>query len=47
MKKTKPAAMNRLYTEEQARQIKLRIVELRRRIEDIKLSKGAEHATGR
>jgi hypothetical protein len=47
MRNTKPTATRpRLFTEEQARKIKLRIVETRRRIEDIKLSKGAEHVTG-
>lgn len=47
MRNTKlTAGRPRLFTEEQARKIKLRIVETRRRIEDIKLSKGAEHVTG-
>lgn len=44
MKKTNPTA-SRLYTEEQARKIKLKIVQTRRRVEDIKLNKGADHAT--
>jgi hypothetical protein len=47
MKNTKPAAAQpRLFTEEQARKIKLKIVETRRRVEDIKLNKGADHVTG-